>query len=63
MLQDGCAAARLHSNPLLRVPCQGRSQGSGRRKSGSAKKLGRVVGVAFVAVGTKLALTVVVGEV
>ena len=43
------------------MPCQGQSQGAGRRRSGTAKKLGHVIGVAFPAVGTKLALTVIVG--
>lgn len=56
------AAVMLHSNPLLSVPCQGQSQGSGRR-SGTAKKLRHVARIAFVAVGTKLALTVIVGKV
>lgn len=54
-------SSQVAQQPLLSRPCQGWSQGSGRRGSGTAKKLGHVIGVASVAVGTKLALSLVVG--
>lgn len=53
--QSGCTATP--SEQAL----PGRSQGSSRRRSGTARKLGHVIGVASVAVGTKLALAVMVG--
>lgn len=58
-MEDGCTAVRLRSNPLTQCALPGSK--CGRRTSGTAKKLGHVIGVAFVAVGTKLALTVIVG--
>lgn len=54
-------SSQVAQQPLLSRSCQGWSQGSGRRRSGTAKKLGHVIGVAAVAVGTNLALAVIVG--
>lgn len=59
--QGWLRSSRVAQQPLLSRPCQGWSQGSGRRRLGTAKKLGHVIGVASVAVGTKLALAVTVG--
>lgn len=56
--QGWLRSSRVAQQPLLSRPCQGWSQGSCRRRLGTAKKLGHVIGVASVAVGTKLALAV-----
>lgn len=58
LTEERCRGGRLQSNPVPSVPCQGRSQGAGRRRLGSGQKLGHVIGIVFVAVGTKVALTV-----